>query len=108
MQPNLSGRRGARVPVGSAVLACHVAILAVLVVPALAPPWPMINLQAILWTEPSRPSVGESSTGAGASPGRECDEGIGYRVGGVAGLAVIGFGLHLLVTVAAILSERLG
>jgi hypothetical protein len=108
MQPNLSGRRGARVPVGSAVLACHVAILAVLVAPALAPPWPMINLQAILWTEPSRPSVGESSTGAGASPGRECDEGIGYRVGGVAGLAVIGFGLHLLVTVAAILSERLG
>ena len=77
MQPNLSGRRGARVLVGSAVLACQVAILAVLVVPALTPRWPMINLHAISWTEPSRTSVGESSTGAGASRGRGCDEGIG-------------------------------
>lgn len=68
----------------------------------------MINLHATSWTEPSRTSLGESLTGAGTSRGRRCDEGIGYRVGGVAGLAVIGFGLHLLVTVASILSERLG
>jgi hypothetical protein len=84
-----------------------VAILAVLViVPALMPLQPMINLHPVSWTEPST-SVGAPSTGLDASRGH-CEEGIWYRVGGVAGLAFIAFGLHLLVTFAAILSERLG
>ncbi len=100
-------RPGARGTVASAIFACHAVILASVVAPALTPQWPAVHLLATAWCEPNRLAIAGPPVGDPTSPGRECEDGIWARVAGAAGIVVISLGLHMLLTVAAILSERL-
>jgi len=100
-------RRTVRVPAASLILACHVVILVALFAPALTPLRPAMLPGASTGSQPNLSLVKRSSESVRDSGSRDCEDRIPARVAGAVGLAVIGLGLHILLTSGALLLERL-